>query len=258
MKKSELISYLDSYLKIADFQDDSKNWLQVDTEKKEINKIWYAVDATSYIFDRAIKNKCDMVIVHHWLFWWYDNPIVWVHYKRISKLIKNDIALYACHLPLDAHEEVGNNIVLVNEFIKYFKIEKYGIKKFWDYHGQKIWFWLIFDDKIEMKNLPWFCKKIWIQNQIYNFWNKKFINSLAVVSGWWMWEISQAKNENYDVFLTGEWVHRHFVGNQWAKEIWQSLLVWWHYETEIFGVKNLSKHLQKKFWVEIIFLDEKY
>jgi putative NIF3 family GTP cyclohydrolase 1 type 2 len=31
-------------------------------------------------------------------------------YERLKKLLLNDIALYAAHLPLDLHEEVGNNI----------------------------------------------------------------------------------------------------------------------------------------------------
>jgi putative NIF3 family GTP cyclohydrolase 1 type 2 len=69
MIKVELIKYLDDYLKKSDFKDTSKNGLQVDTQKKEIKKIGYAVDATTYIFDKAIYEKVDMVISHHGLFW---------------------------------------------------------------------------------------------------------------------------------------------------------------------------------------------
>jgi putative NIF3 family GTP cyclohydrolase 1 type 2 len=39
MLKSTLLTYLDSYLKIADFDDESKNGLQVDSDKQEIKKI---------------------------------------------------------------------------------------------------------------------------------------------------------------------------------------------------------------------------
>jgi len=40
MLKSPLITYLNNYLKIADFtDDDSKNGLQVDTDKQDIKKI---------------------------------------------------------------------------------------------------------------------------------------------------------------------------------------------------------------------------
>jgi putative NIF3 family GTP cyclohydrolase 1 type 2 len=53
MNKQELIKYLDDYLKIKDFKDTSKNGLQVDNSKSEIKKIGYAVDANTYIFDKA-------------------------------------------------------------------------------------------------------------------------------------------------------------------------------------------------------------
>jgi putative NIF3 family GTP cyclohydrolase 1 type 2 len=33
-----------------------------------------------------------------------------VPYKRAKLLLENDIGLIAYHLPLDAHEKVGNNI----------------------------------------------------------------------------------------------------------------------------------------------------
>ncbi|MBU0626659.1 Nif3-like dinuclear metal center hexameric protein [Patescibacteria group bacterium] len=61
------------------------------------------------MFDKAIKEKLDLLIVHHGLFWGIEQTITGLMYKRVSKLIKNDIALYACHLPLDAHPVVGNN-----------------------------------------------------------------------------------------------------------------------------------------------------
>jgi len=55
MNKKELIKYLDEYLKISAFKDDSKNGLQIDSSKEEIKKIGFAVDANTYIFDKAIE-----------------------------------------------------------------------------------------------------------------------------------------------------------------------------------------------------------
>ncbi|NCO31703.1 hypothetical protein GW891_02630 [bacterium] len=69
MNKKELISYLDDYLKISDFKDTSKNGLQVDSEKTEIKKLGFAVDANTYIFDKAIDEGVDMVLTHHGIFW---------------------------------------------------------------------------------------------------------------------------------------------------------------------------------------------
>jgi putative NIF3 family GTP cyclohydrolase 1 type 2 len=69
MNKQELINYLDDYLNITDFKDSSKNGLQVDNSKEEIKKIAYAVDANTYIFEKAIYEGVDLVLTHHGLFW---------------------------------------------------------------------------------------------------------------------------------------------------------------------------------------------
>ena len=58
MNKIALINYLNSYLNLdINWWDSSKNWLQVDTTKDEIKKIGYAVDATTYIIDKGIKDN---------------------------------------------------------------------------------------------------------------------------------------------------------------------------------------------------------
>lgn len=255
MLKSTLIKYLDDYLKIADFTDDSKNGLQVDSEKKEIKKIWYAVDATSYIFDKAIKEKVDLVLVHHGMFRWFEKVIVGPMYSKIKKLINNDIGLYACHLPLDAHAQVGNNAVLADLFVKFFKIKNCKRQKFGNYHNHSIGRWIRFKEKISFADLKRFCKAIGIQEVMYDFGNKKYIQSVAFISGGWLSEVVWAHNENYDLFLTGEWPHHEHIH---AKEIWQSIITGGHYETEVFWPQALAQHLAKKFKIQTVFLDEKY
>lgn len=249
MDKLELIQYLDWYLQISEWEDTSKNWLQVDNSKKEIKKIWYAVDATEYIIDQAIEQKIDLLIVHHWLFWGFESPITGVHYNRISKLIKNNIALYACHLPLDGHPEVGNNIGLANKFI-----EIMVIKGEIEQHSYS--FWLRFEEWISIDQITnKYCETLWLEKNLYNFSNKEKINSILFSSGWWLFHYNKAKENNYDLLITGEWAHYEI---SWAKDLWQSVLLWGHYETETLWVKQLSLHLQKEYQVDVVFLDEKY
>ena len=109
MKKQELIDYLDEYLQISEFQDSSKNGLQVDNSKDEVLKIGYSVDTSTYIFDRAIQAEVDIIISHHGMFWGHEETLTGIPYVRAKKLLNNDIASYAAHLPLDAHPEIGNN-----------------------------------------------------------------------------------------------------------------------------------------------------
>lgn len=249
MNKIELIKFLNEYLKVDEYEDNSKNGLQVDSQKNEIRKIWYAVDATSYIFDKAVKENVDMVICHHGLFWGFDPVVVWTYYDRLSKLIKNDIALYGCHLPLDWHEEVGNNVVMLNKFVDFFNIKNSNTEQF-DYS-----FGLRFDNWIDIEQIEKYCDKFGLQKWIYNFWNLDKISSVYFSSGGGLSHAKSAKEKGFDLLITWEWAHYEM---SLAKDMWQSILIWWHYETEIFGVQVLAKKLKEKFWVEIVFLDEKY
>ncbi len=269
MKKQDLITYLNEYLKINDFKDSSKNGLQVDNTKGEIKKIGYSVDASTYIFEKAKQENVDMILCHHGMYWWFDDVLVWIPYERAKKLITNDIALYACHLPLDAHEEVGNNIWLLKGFMNIFWIsssptiqanvwiyENYTIETFWEYNWNTIWFWLRFGNKIHISSLQTlFADTLQLQKKLYNFGNLDFINSVAFVS-WWAWGYyKEAKNKWFDLYITWEWKHSEIT---WAKELWQSIMFCWHRETEKIWQKLLAYHLRDKFDLEIVFLDEKY
>ena len=115
MDRDELVRYLDAYLRIQDFpQDPSLNGLQVEG-KRTVRKVGAAVDAGEAIFRKALEEEVDFLIVHHGLFWGKPFPIVGHHKRRLETLFQGGINLYAAHLPLDAHEEVGNNFVLARE-----------------------------------------------------------------------------------------------------------------------------------------------
>ncbi len=114
MDKQDLLSYLDSYLAHDQFSmDSSANGLQVDTSKKDISTIGYAVDVTTYIIEKAAEKGVDMLLTHHGLFRGQEQVITGPHYERMKLLMQHDIAVYSSHLPLDAHAIVGNNYGLM-------------------------------------------------------------------------------------------------------------------------------------------------
>lgn len=256
MNKINLLNELDSLLKANLYKDSSKNGLQVDSTKQDIKKIWYAVDANSYIFDMAIAENVDLLIVHHWIFWWDDEPIVWVNYNRISKLIKNDIALYASHIPLDAHPVVWNNYWLINNIIKDFNIKNYTKQEFCMYEWNYIGAGLRFEEWIDViRFVDSLVTNYGFEDNFYNFWNIESITSISVVS-WVGWDdVRFAKDWNYDVFVTGECSHENLII---AKELNQSIVVWWHRETETIWISLLANYIEKEFWIQTVFLDKKY
>lgn len=258
MNKKDLIAYLNEYLNLDSFVDKSQNWLQVDNSKKDIKKIWYAVDASDYIFDKAIKENVDMVLVHHGEFWSDEKTIVGLHYNRIKKLILNDLALYAVHLPLDANPILGNNTWIKNAFIDFFDLKDWDYVEewFWEYNWKKIWFGLRLEEEILLDDIVVkFTESLWFENTLYNFADKRTIKSICFSSGVGKTMIWEANEDEYDLFLTGESGHSWIVD---AKDLKQSVLLCGHYETEKIWVSLLAKHINEMFGIEIVYLDEKY
>ena len=125
MKRDALTVYLNEYLKVSDFSDACPNGLQVEG-RSEIRKVITGVSACVELFERAVEKKADAVIVHHGLIWDFARPVYKGGYKkRVKILLENDINLYGYHLPLDAHEEIGNN-ALMAKLLGLTEIEPFG------------------------------------------------------------------------------------------------------------------------------------
>ena len=107
-----LLQAFDQLLQADKFKDYGPNGLQVEG-KRQIQKIVSGVTASRELIDAAIAAKADAVFVHHGLFWrGQDGRVVGWMKERLQRLLAHDINLYAYHLPLDAHPELGNNAQL--------------------------------------------------------------------------------------------------------------------------------------------------
>jgi dinuclear metal center YbgI/SA1388 family protein len=103
---------LNDLLQIGRFSDYCPNGLQVEG-RREIEKIATGVTASQAFLDAALDWGADAVIVHHGYFWKNENPVVTgMKYRRLRTLLNHDLNLFAYHLPLDAHPELGNNVQL--------------------------------------------------------------------------------------------------------------------------------------------------
>ncbi len=103
---------LDTLLEPQRFRDYCPNGLQVEG-KNEIGKIVSGVTASQDMIEAAIAADADMLLVHHGYFWkGEDAAISGMKKRRIARLLESDTNLFAYHLPLDAHPELGNNAQL--------------------------------------------------------------------------------------------------------------------------------------------------
>ena len=107
-----LLQAFDQLLQPEKFKDYGPNGLQVEG-RRQIQKIVSGVTASRELIDAAIAAKADAIFVHHGLFWrGQDGRVVGWMKERLQRLLAKDINLYAYHLPLDAHPELGNNAQL--------------------------------------------------------------------------------------------------------------------------------------------------
>ena len=102
----------DALLQAALFKDYGPNGLQVEG-KADIARIVSGVTASRALIEAAIAERADAIFVHHGLFWrGQDGRVTGWMKQRLQLLLAHDINLFAYHLPLDAHAELGNNAQL--------------------------------------------------------------------------------------------------------------------------------------------------
>jgi dinuclear metal center YbgI/SA1388 family protein len=243
---NKITNYLNKYLAIDKFEDDSWNGLQVEG-KKEVKKIVTGVTAGIDLFTKAKEENADMVIVHHGQFWMKGNPsIVSSNKNRLNVLLENNISLYASHLPLDAHKEVGNN----SQLLKLIGADMTG--EFHKHGNSTIgWFGEFKTPKPvnEINNI--LNKELNITSHTL-FFGKKDISTIAMCSGGGGYEaIFEALAANVDLYITGDPVE---IYNN-AKDGKFNVIFAGHHATERVGVQALGKKLEEKFSVETKFID---
>ncbi len=242
-------SFLKKLLDPNTISDISLNGIQVENDGKEIKKIAFAVDASIASIEKAVKNECTLLIVHHGFFWGTPIPITGIFKQRIKLLLENNIGVIAYHLPLDLHADYGNNIMILKKILK----TSYDISPFGQYHKNLIGWQANLKKAIFIKEIL-NNLEISIDDKSIKYlsFGKKEIKKIAVVSGGGSSCFNEAVNKNIDLFITGDQDHTLFHS---AKENKINILFAGHYYTEIFGIKAIQKVIEKKFKIETCFLD---
>lgn len=116
MRREELADYLNGILMPERFRDYCPNGLQVEG-RAEIGRIVCGVTANQALIEAAIARDAAAILVHHGWFWKNeDGRVTGFRKQRLQSLLAHDINLFAYHLPLDAHAELGNNAQIARRF----------------------------------------------------------------------------------------------------------------------------------------------
>jgi len=110
--QQQLLQAFDGLLQPERFKDYGPNGLQVEG-RPEVDRIVSGVTASLALIEAAVQAQADAIFVHHGLFWrGQDGRVTGWMKQRLALLLAHDINLFAYHLPLDAHPELGNNAQL--------------------------------------------------------------------------------------------------------------------------------------------------
>src|SRR5256714_8232122 len=116
MELTELVSYLDGYLRVAEVPDapHAINGLQV-ANAGTVSRLAAAVDLCEATVRMAAEQGADVLLVHHGLFWGGLQPLTGRAHRRGAGLIADNIALYNAPLPPDLPPRLRNNVVLAHQ-----------------------------------------------------------------------------------------------------------------------------------------------
>jgi dinuclear metal center YbgI/SA1388 family protein len=184
--------------------------------------------------------------VHHGLFWGACEPIVGVHGRRIRAAILGGLNLYASHLPLDAHREVGNNAELAR-ILALDEVQPWG-----QYHGQDI---AVAGRWYQPRPLQDLARALQAALDVIPRtlpFGPDPVRRVALVSGGGAELMDQAVAEGFELLVTGEAPHFRYHA---ARDARISLLLGGHYATETLGVQALGRRIEAEFRLPFVFLD---
>ncbi|MDR1366828.1 MAG: Nif3-like dinuclear metal center hexameric protein [Puniceicoccales bacterium] len=240
---SDIVKYCDARLNIGAIEDaeGACNGLQFQNSGK-ISKIAAAVDVSLETIEKVIAIDANLLIVHHGLFWGKTMPITENIYEKYKLLVGHDIAVYSCHLPLDAHMDIGNNICMA----KLFGLT--NVTQVFEYHGVKIG---VMGDKLIQRSQLKALLATTFSHVIAMEFGPENIEKIGIISGGSGSLIVQAKNYGVDAVIVGECQQYHY---NVVRENNINAYICGHYATETFGVEALGKEVAQKFSLSFEFI----
>jgi len=248
MKLTDLNNYLNQLLKPEQFTDYCPNGLQVEG-RAEIQHIVTGVTASYDLLEAALAVKADAILVHHGYFWRGESAaIVGLKKRRIQFLLQHDLSLIAYHLPLDAHAEFGNNVMLAKQL----GLTATGWAGEKNKNESNM---LLLAELSQPLSLKEFAQTIALKlnrtPQVIGDLTQ-VVQKVALCTGAAQGYIEQAVDAGVDVYVSGE-ISEPTV--HIARETGVSYIAAGHHATERYGVQALGAHLAEKFGLTHAFID---
>lgn len=234
----ELENYLNSILEPWNYDDFCHNGIQIEGSQT-VSKIAIGVSFNEEFISKAIKGNCELLLVHHGIFGKDFFQLKGYLKRRVEKVIKNDLTLMAYHLPLDGHEEYGNNVSILKSLDLKIK-EKIDVAFIGEYENP-----IVFEDFQKQ------VEELFKPQSLLVYKNNEFVKRVGVCSGGASSFLEKLEGK-IDTFITGDVKEQT---RNMVSEMSVNFINAGHYPTEIFGIKNIGDLISKKFDIEVKFID---
>jgi dinuclear metal center YbgI/SA1388 family protein len=239
----EIESFLRELLSVDRFKDYGPNGLQVQGTD-QVRKIASGVTASLAFIDAAIDAGADTLLVHHGLFWrGQDGRLTGWLRERVARLIRADINLLAYHLPLDAHDRLGNNAQL-------------GLRLGWHaqerFGDQDLGFIGNGEQPVNLDQLRDRVRLALGREPVYEAGDGRPLRRLAWCTGGAQGYFEAAIAAGADAFLTGEISEPQA---HLARETGVAFLACGHHATERFGAPAVAAEVATRFGLEHVFIE---
>ena len=243
MKRDELLNYLEGLLEPGKFRDYCPNGLQVEG-RAEVRRLVAGVTASQALLDAAIACDADAILVHHGYFWkGEDGRVTGIRRRRLGALLAHDINLFAYHLPLDAHPELGNNAQLAQR-LGWLPEGRFGEQDI-AWHGR-------LEMPLDLAGLGARLAGRLGREPLVVGDASRPVRRIAWCSGGAQGYFEQAIALGVDAYVSGE-ISEQTV--HLARESGVAYLAAGHHATERYGAAALADHLAARFGLDCRFID---
>lgn len=238
-----IVDYCNTLLRVNEFSDYCPNGLQVEG-RSEVSRIISGVTACQALIDRAIEQQADAILVHHGYFWKNESPVITgIKRQRIGALLENGISLLAYHLPLDAHETLGNNATLA---------EKLDLQVEDVNSGGLLWSGQLAQSMKPGAFAQHIAQRLGREPLHLPAGSGREIKRVGWCTGGAQHYIEQAAAQGLDAYISGEVSEQTF---HLAQELDIHYFAAGHHATESYGVQALANHLSQQFDLHCEFID---
>jgi dinuclear metal center YbgI/SA1388 family protein len=245
VKRKDLVDYLNQYLRIAEIPDYGPQGLQVEG-REEVQRVVATVDAQMPCVMQALEHGADMLLVHHGILWGGAKPLTGAYGNLVRTLMAAQLNLYAAHLALDAHPEVGNNVELARRL-------GLQVLDWWaDVNGAKLAVLAVEPNGAKLDYLVDRFERLVGPVQVVQAHGPRIVHRVGILSGGGAKYVAEAAALGCDLYLTGETSHSNYYD---ALNAGINVIYGGHYTTEIVGVQALGSHLQEQFDLDFEFID---